>query len=164
MKHNDRSHIEELAHLHVDGAFDRQELLRRVACVTGSIAAATLAMESVGLSEQAADEELCTCPEDVRVPEDAKDLEVMHQVEFPGDAGTLFAHQARPRYAKPLPGILVIHENRGLNDHIRDVPRRAAGAGFVAVGLDSSRVSVARRTTQKRPSGCIRTGCEFSGA
>jgi len=136
MKHNDQSHIEELAHLHVDGAFDRRELLRRVACVTGSIAAATLALEAVGLSAPAADDELCTCPEDVRVPEDAKDLEVLHRVEFPGDAGTLFAHQARPRYAKPLPGILVIHENRGLNDHMRDVTRRAARAGFVAVGLD----------------------------
>jgi carboxymethylenebutenolidase len=136
MKPNDRSHIEELAHLHVDGAFDRRELLRRVAGVTGSIAAATMALESVGLPAQAADEELCTCPEEVRVPEDAEDLEVMHQVEFPGDAGTLFAHQARPRHAKPLPGILVIHENRGLNDHIRDVTRRAARAGYVAVGID----------------------------
>ena len=84
MKQNDRSHIEELAHLHVDGAFDRRELLRRVACVTGSLAAATLALESVGLSAPAADEKLCTCPEDVRVPEEAKDLEVLHQVQqFP---------------------------------------------------------------------------------
>src|SRR5262249_11118753 len=76
------------------------------------------------------------CPEDVRVPEDAEDLEVIPQVEFPGDAGPLFAHQARPKHAKPLPGILVIHENRGLNDHIRDVTRRAARAGFVALGID----------------------------
>jgi len=136
MQHNDRSHIEELAHLHVDGAFDRRELFRRVAGVTGSLAAATMALESVGLSAQAADEARCPCPEDVRVPEDATDLEVMHQVEFPGDAGTLLAHQARPRHATPLPGILVIHENRGLNDHIRDVTRRAARAGFVDVGID----------------------------
>jgi carboxymethylenebutenolidase len=136
MQHNDRSHIDALAHLHVDGAFDRRELLRRVACITGSIAAATMALEAVGLPAQGADEALCPCPEDVRVPEDAPDLEVMHQVAFPGDAGPIFAHQARPRQAQPLPGILVIHENRGLNDHIRDVTRRAARAGFVAVGID----------------------------
>jgi carboxymethylenebutenolidase len=136
MKPHARSHIEALAHLHVDGAFDRRELLRRAAYVTGSLAAAAMALESVGLPAPAADEALCTCPDDVRVPEDAQDLDVMHQVEFPGDAGTLFAHQARPRHAEPLPGILVIHENRGLNDHIRDVTRRAARAGFVAVGLD----------------------------
>jgi carboxymethylenebutenolidase len=136
MKNNDRSHIEELAHLYVDGAFDRRELLRRVACVTGSIAAATVALESVGVKAQSEDEELCACPADVTVPEDAEDLEVIHQVEFPGEAGSILAHQARPIDADPLPGILVIHENRGLNDHIRDVTRRAARAGFVAVGID----------------------------
>jgi carboxymethylenebutenolidase len=134
---DDRSHIEELTHLYVDGAFDRRELLKRVARVTGSIAAATLALESVGVQAHAEDdEELCRCPADVRVPEDAEDLEVIHQLDFPGDAGPIFAHQARPRNADALPGILVIHENRGLNDHIRDVTRRAARAGFVAVGID----------------------------
>jgi carboxymethylenebutenolidase len=136
MKNHDRSHIEELAHLYVDGAFDRRELLKRVARVTGSLAAATVALEAVGLSAHTENEELCTCPEDVRVPGDAEDLEVIHQVEFPGEAGTIFAHQARPIHAKTLPGILVIHETRGLNDHIRDVTRRAARAGFVAVGID----------------------------
>jgi carboxymethylenebutenolidase len=155
MTNDDQSHIEELAHLYVDGAFDRRELLRRVAGVTGSIAAATVALESLGLAAQGKDQELCTCPEDVRVPEDAPDLEVM-RVEFPGEAGTIFAHRARPRHPKPmpihanppnhakpwptrvepLPGILVIHENRGLNEHIRDVTRRAARAGFVALGID----------------------------
>jgi carboxymethylenebutenolidase len=138
MKNDDRSHIEELTHLYVDGAFDRRELLKRVARVTGSLAAATLALESVGLQAHAGDEdqELCTCPADVRVPEDAEDLEVMHQIQFPGDDGPIFAHQARPRDAQELPGILVIHENRGLNEHIRDVTRRAARAGFVAIGID----------------------------
>jgi hypothetical protein len=87
MKPHARSHIEELAHLHVDGAFDRRELLRRVACVTGSLAAAAMALESVGLPAPAADEALCTCPDDVRVPEDAQDLDVMHQVEFPRRRG-----------------------------------------------------------------------------
>src|SRR5262249_18034012 len=62
--------------------------------------------------------------------------EVIHQVEFPGEAGPIFAHQARPIDAQPLPAILVIHENRGLNDHIRDVARRAARAGFVGLGID----------------------------
>jgi carboxymethylenebutenolidase len=133
---NDQTHIEELAHLYVDGAFDRRELLRRVARVTGSLAAAMVALESVGLRAHTDDEELCACPDDVRVPEDASDLEVIHQVEFPGEAGPIFAHQARPVGAPPLPGILVIHENRGLNDHIRDVTRRAARAGFVGVGID----------------------------
>lgn len=143
MKNEDqRSYVEELVHLHVDGAFDRRELLKRVARVTGGIAAATIALESAGLQAQQDDNvELCTCPdvENIRVPEDAPDLEVIHQVEFPSitEQHSILAHQARPAGTKDaLPGILVIHENRGLNDHIRDVTRRAARAGFVAVGID----------------------------
>jgi carboxymethylenebutenolidase len=38
--------------------------------------------------------------------------------------------------ASDLPVVLVIHENRGLNDHIRDVARRLALAGFSAVAPD----------------------------
>jgi carboxymethylenebutenolidase len=38
--------------------------------------------------------------------------------------------------AGPLPGVVVIHENRGLNPHIEDVTRRIALAGFVALGPD----------------------------
>ncbi|MHB9880472.1 YghX family hydrolase [Pacificimonas sp. ICDLI1SI03] len=37
----------------------------------------------------------------------------------------------------PLPGVLVIHENRGLNPYIEDVVRRTAKAGFVALGPDA---------------------------
>jgi carboxymethylenebutenolidase len=154
MTKDDRSHIEELTHLYVDGAFDRRELLMRVARVTGGIAAATVALESLGFAADRNDEEVSAGADDVRVPEDARDLEVM-DVQFAGEAGTIFAHQARPRHARPrhargpavdanrrrprvepLPGILVIHENRGLNEHIRDVTRRAARAGFVALGID----------------------------
>jgi hypothetical protein len=83
MPQHDRSQIAELAHLYVDGAFDRRELLRRVAFVTGSLAAATMALESVGLPAPATDPECDPCPADVRVPEDAADLEVLHQVQFP---------------------------------------------------------------------------------
>lgn len=36
-----------------------------------------------------------------------------------------------------LPGIIVVHENRGLNPHIEDVTRRAAVAGFIALGPDA---------------------------
>src|SRR5262249_5328410 len=50
---NEQSYIEELAHLYVDGAFNRRELLKRVARVAGSIAAATVALESLGLPAKA---------------------------------------------------------------------------------------------------------------
>jgi carboxymethylenebutenolidase len=38
---------------------------------------------------------------------------------------------------KPLPAIVVVHENRGLNPHIADVTRRAAAAGFMAFAPDA---------------------------
>ena len=38
---------------------------------------------------------------------------------------------------KPLGGIIVVHENRGLNPHIADVGRRAALAGFVSIAPDA---------------------------
>jgi carboxymethylenebutenolidase len=44
---------------------------------------------------------------------------------------------ARPKSASGnLPGVIVIHENRGLNDHIRDVARRLAKAGYIALAPD----------------------------
>jgi carboxymethylenebutenolidase len=46
------------------------------------------------------------------------------------------AYVARPKKPAALPGIVVIHENRGLNAHIEDVARRAALAGYAAVAPD----------------------------
>lgn len=43
---------------------------------------------------------------------------------------------ARPIEAGQYPAILVCHENRGLTDHIRDVARRFAKEGYVALALD----------------------------
>ena len=38
---------------------------------------------------------------------------------------------------KPLPGIIVVHENRGLNPYIEDVGRRAALSGFISLAPDA---------------------------
>ncbi len=60
-------------------------------------------------------------------------------VEFrsPNGHGTMRGLMAKPAGATgPLPAVLVIHENRGLNPYIEDVVRRAAKAGFLALGPD----------------------------
>ena len=55
----------------------------------------------------------------------------------PKGAGTIKALLSKPVDTKQkLGGILVVHENRGLNPHIEDITRRAALAGFVALGPD----------------------------
>jgi len=58
-------------------------------------------------------------------------------VSWTGPSGPMMGYLARPVTAvEPLPGVVVIHENRGLNDHIRDVARRLALEGFVALAPD----------------------------
>ncbi|MBW1945744.1 MAG: dienelactone hydrolase family protein, partial [Deltaproteobacteria bacterium] len=47
------------------------------------------------------------------------------------------AHLARPKGDKKLPGVIVIHENRGLNPHTEDVARRVALAGYLAIAPDA---------------------------
>ncbi len=51
-------------------------------------------------------------------------------------SGPLTAYLARPHVDSDAPGVIVIHENRGLNAHIEDVARRAAMAGFNALAVD----------------------------
>ncbi len=62
------------------------------------------------------------------------------RVEFPTPAGygTVKGYLARPASAMgKLPGVLVIHETRGLNPHFEDIVRRLALAGFMAFAPDA---------------------------
>jgi len=60
------------------------------------------------------------------------------EVPSPDGYGTINALLARPASATGrIPSVIVIHENRGLNPHIQDVVRRAAVAGFMAIGPDA---------------------------
>jgi carboxymethylenebutenolidase len=61
-------------------------------------------------------------------------------LQFPSPAGygTARGYLARPARAdEPLPAVLVVHENRGLNPHIEDVARRLALEGFIALAPDA---------------------------
>ncbi len=57
-------------------------------------------------------------------------------IQFPGQGATLMAYLARPKGNGPFPAVLVCHENRGLTDHIKDVTRRIAKAGYVGLAVD----------------------------
>jgi carboxymethylenebutenolidase len=61
-------------------------------------------------------------------------------LEYPSPEGhgTMRGLLAKPaKLAAPAPGVLVVHENRGLNPYIEDVTRRVAVAGFVAFAPDA---------------------------
>jgi carboxymethylenebutenolidase len=59
-------------------------------------------------------------------------------ITFPGkDGATIMAYQAKLKSATgALPLVLVCHQNRGLDEHIRDVCRRFAKEGYIACGVD----------------------------
>lgn len=49
---------------------------------------------------------------------------------------TVMGYLVRPKAPGNYPGIIVIHQNTGLNDHIKDVTRRVAKAGYIALAPD----------------------------
>jgi carboxymethylenebutenolidase len=113
---------------YVHGAIDRREFLDKAAkfAVGGITAAALLDMLSprYAWAQQIA-------PDDARI--------VTEYIEYasPNGHGTVRAYLARPAGAAGrLPGVVVVHENRGLNPYIEDVARRLAVAGFMALAPD----------------------------
>jgi carboxymethylenebutenolidase len=107
---------------------ERRDLLAGMVRLTGSVAAANLLIGSIAACAKAAP--------------------VVEEKDSTLDTGTtsLLGNNERPLYnayfaqpkqrAAAIPTVLVIHENRGLNDHIRDVARRVAKAGYYALAPD----------------------------
>jgi carboxymethylenebutenolidase len=72
-------------------------------------------------------------------PDDKRLSNQILQYDSPQGSGKIKGYLSRPASAKDkkLPGILVIHENRGLNPHIEDIARRLALEGFMAYAPDA---------------------------
>jgi carboxymethylenebutenolidase len=105
---------------------DRRRFIDRMVQVTGGTATATTAIAMLENNYATA---AMVPPEDERL--------TIERVTFTGRTGPVTGYLAMPADATdPLPGIVVIHENRGLNPHIEDVARRAALEGFVALAPD----------------------------
>jgi carboxymethylenebutenolidase len=116
---------------YVHGRMPRRDFVRRLAGITGSAAAASALLPLIEPNYAHARQ----------VPDDDPRLRV-ERVTYPGSAGPVSAYLARPASGSaPLPGVLVIHENRGLNAHIEDVARRAALAGYLALAPDGLSVA-----------------------
>ncbi|MGJ7042144.1 carboxymethylenebutenolidase [Shinella sp. BE166] len=105
---------------------DRRRFMERLTALAGSGAAAAaiaplLAANSASAEMIAADDQRLT----------AKD------VVYGGSSGEMKGYVVRPTEATgPLGSVIVIHENRGLNAHTRDVARRMALEGFIALAPD----------------------------
>ena len=114
---------------YVHGFIDRRGFLDRAArfAVGGVTAAMLLDMMNPKFAEAQ------------QVPKDDKRLKTEWiDVPSPNGNGKIRAYLVRPANATgPLPGILVVHENRGLNPHIEDIARRLALANFMALAPDA---------------------------
>jgi carboxymethylenebutenolidase len=115
---------------YVHGQIDRRGFLDRAgryAAASGTTAAGLLA----ALSPDFANAQKVA-------PADARIKTEFVEYTTPAGYGKVRAYVARPAQASgPLPVLLVVHENRGLNPHIEDIARRLALDNFIAVAPDA---------------------------
>jgi len=109
---------------YIHGFINRRSFIDRLTVLAGSSAAAYALLpmleNDMARAQTIAENDPRITAQDVTVP------------GYPNLKGYL----ATPKAGGKHPAILVIHENRGLNPHIKDVTRRFAAAGYVALGLD----------------------------
>lgn len=67
----------------------------------------------------------------------ADDRLEISEVEWDADGRAVGGYLARLKGGEKRPGVIVIHENRGLNPHIKDVARRMALEGYLALAFDA---------------------------
>jgi len=151
--------VEEFAEDYQEGRLSRREALKLIASVTGGVLlantilagctppeatliAATTNTTSSGAPPEATVTSAATeapgeNPTEPAPTEAAPSGAFEGQdIQFPGEDATLTGYLARPAGDGPFPVVLVCHENRGLTEHIKDVTRRLAQAGYVALAVD----------------------------
>ena len=104
---------------------DRRDFMRKLQGLAGSAAAAAAIAPLIAASSARAD----------IVPADDNRLDV-GDINYSGAPAEIRAYMAAPKGDQKLPAVIVIHENRGLNAHIKDVTRRMALEGFLAMAPD----------------------------
>lgn len=105
---------------------DRRGFMQKLTTLAGSGAAAAAIVPLLSASKAQA-----------AMVEEGDARLAAEDVTYPGAGGEMKGYLAMPKDAPgKLPAVIVIHENRGLNPHIRDVARRMALEGFVALAPD----------------------------
>lgn len=118
--------IIELYDEYTHAPLERRVFLRRLAALTGSTAAAFAVLPML---ENNYAQAAVVAENDSRVSGS--------MINYPGASGGLRAYLATPTSGPAKrAGVIVIHENRGLNAYVEDVARRLAVAGFTAMAPD----------------------------
>jgi len=108
------------------GRTDRRSFIRKLALITGSMASAMILIPVLAENGNKADPEF----------QDNQGI-VTEFIKYPAETGEMKAFLARPAIGKKFPAVIVIHENRGLVPHIRDVTSRMAKEGFLSLAPDA---------------------------
>lgn len=113
---------------YVHGGIDRRTFLDKASKYAVGGMTALMLLEQ--LSPKFVEAQVIT-PSDERIQQE--------HIEYasPNGYGKMRGYLARPKASGRAPGIVVIHENRGLNPHIEDIARRLAVDGFVAFAPDA---------------------------
>ncbi|CAG4994591.1 hypothetical protein DYBT9275_01425 [Dyadobacter sp. CECT 9275] len=104
----------------------REVFLRRLARITGSTTAALAVLPFLEVNYANA----------ATVRENDDEI-LTEDITYQADGSEMKGYLAVPRTKRKKGGVIVIHENRGLNPHTRDVARRIAKAGFIALAPDA---------------------------
>ena len=118
--------IDELYEAFKRGLLDRREFLGKLALLAGGTSAASALLPVLESGQAMAQV----------VPKDDPRLETGY-IKYQGEKGEVRAYSARPKGTANLAGVIVIHENRGLNPHTEDVARRVALEGYLAIAPDA---------------------------
>ena len=175
--------IEEHFEDYAEGRISRREMLKRVSYITGGVAASMAALSALGCNvdqprgvasgspltavtptprpsspppnvpyatppSTASTSPVTVKPDDPRI-RDAGPVSLTA-----ADGATLIGYAAHPAVLPIGHGVLVMHENTGLTDHIKDVIRRVATAGYLGLGID----------LLSRQGGAEKLGGGYSGA
>ncbi|MFQ5683376.1 MAG: dienelactone hydrolase family protein [Candidatus Binatia bacterium] len=128
-----------------EGRISRREFIVQATRLVGSVVLADLLFEST----------LGKVAEGTVVPANDPDLE-SGWVDIPAKDYTAGVYQSKPKGRGPFPGVMVISENRGVEDHIKDVTRRFAKEGYFAAAPDViSRFGGIRQLGKEAAAGMI---------
>ena len=123
---------EEVAIDHADGVLSRREALRRLGLLGVGVPAASALLAACGDDGEPVSSTTTGAGEAATPPTRAVETE---EITFPGPEGRTL-RGAWAAADQPRGAVLVIHENRGLNDHIRSVAGRLAADGYSALAID----------------------------
>lgn len=121
-----KNEISNLIDSYNEGKSSRRSFVHKLAVLTGSTALAATVLPVLNDNKLSAAEK--------RLKAIAL---IENMVSYPAFTGEMKAFEARPEKGKKFPAVIVIHENRGLVPHIKDVTSRMAAEGFLALAPDA---------------------------